>query len=1669
MNCDACQRQLLDYEGDALTSADRAEIAAHLLSCPTDCREQLELIRTARVHLLNWPDQEPNPDLAQRTIDHVNRAERLSRAITGEIPVVKLGQEDESHGPLFRKPLKLFRPWLSGAAAAALVATVGYYVHLDQMQLRLATEIFGSDQLQPETMSVLRLSLFDPQNHEKPVANKPVKVRLRANGQLDQLLYEGVSDQEGQIAAPITLPALADGDYQLVVEAADGSDVDTVTHKITVKRAYKVMLSSDKPMYQPGQTIHARALVFDSGTHKPAERDVIFSVQDPKGSRIYKKLVKSDRFGIAAFDLPLADELNLGNYKIKAEVGDVSSDLDLQVSRYSLPKFDVKIDFDQTYVRPGQTITGHVRARYFFGKPADESHITLSAGVLVDGFRELEHVDGYADKDGVYRFEMVLPPSIPGTSLADGSSILQFTASVKDKAGQTVEKHADLMASQTDLVLSAVPEAGALIPGIENRILVLVARPTGDPVKDVQVTLQGTGQSAKTNEDGVAVLTYVPSPGRRDISLQAFAPDGTRTARAMEVDNKAAFALVRTDKSLYQAGDTIAGEVLSTSASKLAFVDVVQDGHSIFTQTVNLDGGKGTFSIDLSPERVGTLSIEVYSRKKGDTTRVRKTVYVSDPRGLKVEVGAAKDSFRPGEKAKLTFKVTDESGKPTAAGLGVSVVDESVFALANQDPAMLKAYLSLAETLRKPQFNLDPTQVITSGRRQDAASMLFAASQPSDSVHWLGGTTPQNLRLRENALLDYKSKRTNVVWVVGLFLFGLLFEGVLRLAAEKLLVVLFRRPIGWLFLGTGAIFLFLDLVVDDRTSAVLLSGIILAIGLAYFAVQATYSRFKLGAVMLWGGVILMTAFGVVTIFGDNIRKMFGASVNALANTSVETTHGAYSTSQHRNVVDFASQSTMDGPSGGSLFSGKAETAPRPRDDDRKETQFDGVVDDQSKKADNTSKPRGPAPLSAQEKAKVRVRSYFPETLFWAPNVVTDASGQATLELPGADSITSWRAAVTANSLDGRIGTGVGALKVFQDFFVDVELPPVLTVGDEVEAPLAVYNYLDKPQKLKIEVEAAPWLEPLSERVHELTVQPGQVTGIKFRFRAKTFGKAMPITVYAVGDKLQDAVRREVEVRPNGVPFDVVSNGTATANERTHIVVPKDAIDGATHAEIRFYPSTFSAVMDGLESVLRMPSGCFEQTSSATYPNALVMKYLKDNQKGSPELLARGEEYLTTGYQRLLSFEVQGGGFEWFGRAPANQVLTSYGLLEFHDMQAVFPVENELIQRSQNFLVSKQQEDGSWHIDQQALWDGLYRDQFRGEIATTAYVAWALAESGYRGTATDLAAAYLRRNVDEPHDNYTRALVANALLDLSPGNVDDAVRLLANNVTQPDKKTAYWSSGNSTLVYSQGNSADVETTALAALAMLKAHRVDLALGSLNWLLAQRDPHGSWASTQATVLALKALLTAADMPGVGETSGKLVVLGPDKVKQEVTFTPQTSDVVQRLDLAPWLHGLKPGEPLEIAFEGDASTSFQLELAGYRPRTAEDKPALALDLGYDRATLSVDDTLMTKVTATYQRPGASGMVLITAAIPPGFDLVTDDLLELVANNQIAKFTNNGKELLLYVDRLKQNTPVTFSYRVRAKYPVKVTAPSSSAYLYYQPEVRAESKSTALVVAGK
>src|SRR5690242_6979368 len=186
----------------------------------------------------------------------------------------------------------------------------------------------------------------------------------------------------------------------------------------------------------------------------------------------------------------------------------------------------------------------------------------------------------------------------------------------------------------------------------------------------------------------------------------------------------------------------------------------------------------------------------------------------------------------------------------------------------------------------------------------------------------------------------------------------------------------------------------------------------------------------------------------------------------------------------------------------------------------------------------------------------------------------------------------------------------------------------------------------------------------------------------------------------------------------------------------------------------------SQVIEGMDSILLMPGGCFEQTSSSTYPNVLALDYMKRTNKLTPEVHAKAEGFIANGYQRLLTFEVPGGGFSWFGNPPANKILTAYGLMEFYDMSKVYDVDPNLIARTQAWLAGQQQADGSWKPDTQFINEGATNRYNSDVLRITAYIAWALETGGNQGAAVAKARDYIANHLDENADPYTLAVLAN---------------------------------------------------------------------------------------------------------------------------------------------------------------------------------------------------------------------------------------------------------------------------------------------------------------------
>jgi uncharacterized protein YfaS (alpha-2-macroglobulin family) len=443
---------------------------------------------------------------------------------------------------------------------------------------------------------------------------------------------------------------------------------------------------------------------------------------------------------------------------------------------------------------------------------------------------------------------------------------------------------------------------------------------------------------------------------------------------------------------------------------------------------------------------------------------------------------------------------------------------------------------------------------------------------------------------------------------------------------------------------------------------------------------------------------------------------------------------------------------------------------------------------------------------------------------------------------------------------------------------------------------------------------------------------------------------------------------------------------------------------------------------------------------------------------NPEVQLQAEKYVGTGYQRLLTFEVDGGGFSLFGDPPAQAFLTAYGLMEFHDMSQVYPVDEALIERTAQWLLNQQAGDGTWA-------DQGYSEHWHidSKVPTTAYIAWALIEAGYEDTPqVAQAIAYIREfalGSGEGQDAYGLALVANALAAYDPDHsMTRAVLDRLYELRVQDGDVVYWRTEAASFMGATGESGSLETTALAAIALMRANaHSDAVSGALAYLIQGKDSWGTWSTTQATILSLKALLLAHEQAGQAEGPATIRVSLNKELTQEILVDETSLDVVHQITFD---RGFSPSgdNRVQIELEGGGNLMYQVMTRYYLPWDQVPMVELmgdlmTIDLAYDRTTLAVNDEVTVKVNVRLNREGVVKMALIDLGVPPGFTVLTEDLSRLVEQGTIARYELTGRQIIVYLEDFSSASPLAFSYRLRARFPMRAQTPPSSAYDYYNP----------------
>ncbi|MBN1488042.1 MAG: zf-HC2 domain-containing protein [Anaerolineae bacterium] len=1163
------ETELLAYLDDELNSQDKARVEAHLAHCPR-CTQALEELRDLQAGLDVTFDTALTPIHLPQAADN------------------RIRQTLHEH----REPRRLWaRLWqrrlvLAQAMLAVLVLFFSlnsyWFFTLRPTEPIPETLVLGQNQFAPGSQAALRVIVRCSES-AIPLAGAQIAVSLSQGTQLATTVYQGLTDNSGSAEVSFKVPEDMSGKAELMVTTETPRGAKVIIHPITIQRAYKLYITSDKPLYEPGQTLHMRTLALNAINLKAvAEENVKIQVLNPGGQIVYEETVTTSAYGIATLDWPIANTTPKGAYTLQATLGDTVSKRTITINTYQRPPFRVELTTSNSYYLTGAMVTGNLHATYFFGKPVANADVILRGYAETDRRMPFFELTGKTDTNGNYDFVFELPTYLGLDSDADTATSFEIEAVVIDQAGQDAGVSTQIPVAERNILIHIMPESGVLKMGVENLIYIYTAYPDGTPVEaNLLITAEAERVEIKSDVYGLATFSFTPRDPSRRVEVRAKDEQGQagRAVLTLEADTAPQLLLLRAERATYTVGETLKAEALVPARTTgPVYLDIVQAGQMVATQAEEINDGRATFALDLDGTLLGALELHAYVLlEDGGRVEDNRTVVVDPPSRLDVNITAGQASYHPGESATLNFETTRNTGedsRPQQAALGIAIVDESVYALETLPPGFARAYVLAGNELLKMQSNVSSLNLPSllnanpaAREAQDLAAQAAWANIPKSqySIFEIAQIQQQETLTAQKGVAYGLSIS---LLLIPLALSVVVLRGLDTTGTRKR--ALRRAGIGGIIFGLSApvvipvmagILWLLWAVLNAWTTLLIIAAIALLAGIGFVhGVHRHDTRVQIAmsllvAYLVLGGLLAIAAaqvdigLGLAVPLALLLLVMVGMFMTLGQGLIVEgwkytgwllTLLGlmliplALSLSvipalRSELTQTLGNPNLYTGPVG--WLTGCSAGSPdevMPSTMEQEEPATEGVIEE------HEDQQPAPMPTAAMTDMPLPVepaplRQIFPDTLYWNPEAITNEDGSLSLGLPLADSITTWRVTALASTEEGDLGVGTYDLRVFQDFFIDLQIPEAITLGVPTEVTVMVYNYLPETQNVSILPQNTHWYTLLSQPGTIMT-EPNTVTTATLEIQPEKIG-TFALKVVAQGEQISDAVAIDVEVKP----------------------------------------------------------------------------------------------------------------------------------------------------------------------------------------------------------------------------------------------------------------------------------------------------------------------------------------------------------------------------------------------------------------------------------------------------------------------------------------------------------------------------------------------------------
>ena len=1586
--------------------------------------------------------------------------------------------------------------------------------------------------------------------------------------------------------AILGIPKIEPGKYYIEAKVSSEAGHDTVKKEIYISdgNSENITISLDKGIYKPGDIVNFRALITDKENDIPKNEDVQISIYDGNNNKVYNENVKSSDYGIISGKFTLANEVNSGLYKLIIKTSAQETTKQFKVNPYITPKYELKVSYNKNNYLVGDTAKVKIDAKYFFGEPVQNASIQ----VFIDGnkYKTLS-----TNNEGIAEFDY--------KNNTAKSYSLKLEA--VDNSNYFVEETSSFIAGTDLFEIEILPEYGSLVGGRKNSVYVFTKKADGTPIKTyVTISSDNFTKQIATDENGIGHFsidvervnnnysTYwdddiynhkIKASNAKKFTINSKDMEGNEVTKnvLLTIENKD--LILSTNKVKYNQGEDISIDIasLKDTSKNIYFFKNDKLIKMISTDsdktTVNLNDNYGLIDIFITENANSSISSynDYYSPSNLKYTSIyKRTIFIIPSKKLNIQISTDKSEYKPGEKISILFNTTDENNSGIDSALLVSMLDNSVLKLADNDLSIDNIKLALQDINFTDDLDAATLYscIVNDSSEQSIMGLLLKQSDKNLNI---SKTKIRNTEDETNAMnrsivlvaliaiiivtflcIKFKKFRSFVKHALNYIIFFLTISqlvfciidehfwengytwsmsigiAIITLAVyiallSKIALKLFNTTLSLIICTLIFIiftFLIKELNISPNVAIIVLSSIIL-IGVIISKLSKMHnwkinkytkkiSKWFLHIFVLVIEFIISLFIGhfieeisniygitapvcIIAIYlidyllslvfvkdtdqenqdsGENskaikrylkiILEIVGAIVICFfvinfLRYGIPWDYGGRRLSRGMVFEDEIDFQDIESSSKQYTLNGNAQSNSVANSEKSSSSILDGIgeffsIAENSSKQTNeeTTNNMNEPQESSQSNATTdnKVRNVFLESMCFIPELVT-TNGNAKLDLDLSDNITTWTIQTVGNTKNGKIGYGsIDNVKVFKNFFVDFELPKNLVVSDRVSIPVTVYNYTENTIDTKLEIAKADWFSYDQNNIDiKIDAKSSKLVYIPINILKdgeNTF------RVQASDGNYTDIIEKQCTISPKGKKIEkVVSTGLLNEDISEDILVLDKIIENTAKAKIKIYASTISQAVDGIENIFRMPSGCFEQVSSSLYPNILALKYLQDTGIVNEKLKEKALSYISTGYQKILTYEVreESGGYSLYGRSPAETVLTAYGLMEVSDLANVYKVDESVIKNMKDFLYGKQNFNGSFTITGYHLGGASSSDS----DSLNAYITWALSESDPKDSRLQKSIDYLKNKLDNIQDNYTLALIANVLANVNDNKLNDVLKRLVNNISL-DGNRAYLTTNIVDYYGTRGNIQNVQTVALASMALSKAsYNPDTNKMFINYIINKKDVYGTWYSTQATILALKALNTANQKNSLGNQTIKVSVNTDVK---EIKINNNPLEVYEVT-----FDKLNKEKKLNIDIEkGDAY--YEVVEEYYIPyedvNSDNDNISVEIDASTD---LKVNDILEAKIKLTNESKNNIYNGMVKISIPQGFSVVEESLMELEKKGVIEKYETSYSTINIYLRNFEYSNIVNLRVSFRAMYPVNITGLAVNVYDYYNPEIQGKS----------